>query len=582
MQALGGVEQRLEDLAEHVRRLEDRVLRLEALAQPALPPPRELPAPAAPVRGAGEAPSLAGVLGLLGRTFLVLAGAFLIRTFTESGALPRLAGVLLGLGYAAAWAVAADRAGARGRSLSAACHAAACTVIAYPLLWETTVRFAVLAPAAAAAALLGFTVLLMAVAWRRAMEGIAWMVALSSLGTGFALMAATSAVPLFCGLFLLFAGATLGFKGRPGWQGLHWPAALAADAAILSMAILATSPGGSPELARNLPAPLALALSLALVVIYLGSFLARAVLQPRSVRGFEVVQTLAVLPIGFGGAIRVAQASGSGTLELGLAGLALGLGCYAAAFTFVRKQAEGSSDFRFIAGLALVLVLASSPFLLPDGWLALHFALLGLAAAALGRRFQRQSLVLHSAALLTAAALASGLLAAAGAAFLGPEPAPWGWPAYGVLAALLAAHLVLAARRGPGPGPWGLRLPCFLLGAMGLLGLAALAVRAGQTGAGDPGALAALRTGVLALAAVAAGALGRWFPAGDLGWLVHPLLAATAVKLVAQDVPQGRPLTLTLAFTCFGLALLAAPALARRNSRHGASGSAEMDGQEPP
>jgi len=84
------------------------------------------------------------VLGLLGRTSLVLAGAFLIRVCTEGGELPRLAGVVLGLIYAVVWALAADRAGAKGRPLDAACHAIACTVIAYPLLWEATTRFAAL------------------------------------------------------------------------------------------------------------------------------------------------------------------------------------------------------------------------------------------------------------------------------------------------------------------------------------------------------------------------------------------------------------------------------------------------------
>jgi hypothetical protein len=108
------------------------------------------------------------------------------------------------------------------------------------------------------------------------------------------------------------------------------------------------------------------------------------------------------------------------------------------------------------------------------------------------------------------------------------------------------------------------------MGALGLLGLAALAVSAAQALLPEPpspGALAALRTAVLALAAVAAGALGRWVPTGDLGWLVHPLLGATTVKLLLQDLPQGRPLTLTLALTCFGAALLVAPRLAGRRSQ---------------
>jgi len=566
------LDQRLAALADQVRGLEERVARLETATQlvtlTALPEPAALPA-----RPGHEQQSLAAVLGLLGRTSLVLAGAFLIRTFTEGGSLPRMGGVALGLAYAAFWAVAADRAGARGRRLGAGCHAAASALIAYPLLWEATIRFAILPAAAAAAILLGITVLLLAVAWRRALAGIAWTVALCTLGTGFGLMAATSDITVYCALFLLLAGATLALAGRPEWPGLRWPAAAAADAAILSMIILAISPG-SPALARNLQTPAVLALAMALVAVYLASFVGRALVRPRSVRAFEVAQTAAILPIGLGGAFRVAHAAGSGALPLGLAALAMGLGCYLAAFTFVRREAEGSSDFRFLTSLALVLMLAAGSILLPAGGLALLLAPLGLVSAALGRRYMRRALLVHGAVYLGAAALASGLLAAAWRAFTAPAPA-LPLPALLVLAALAAGHLMLLARRAPGPAPWGLRLPCFAMGALGLLGLAALAVTAAP--ALDPGALAALRTAVLALAAVAAGALGRWLPAGDLGWMAHPLLGATAVKLLLQDVPQGRPLTLTLALACFGAALLVAPRLARgraaRDENSGTSGA---------
>ena len=547
-------QQQLASVMTLVRQLEDRVANLEALAHP-VAAVRETPAPAVPEPPAGARTAPAAMLGLLGRTFLVLAGAFLIRVCTEGGELPRLAGVALGLIYAVVWALAANRAGAKGRPLDAACHAIACAVIAYPLLWEATTRFAVLPAAASAAVLLVITALLMAVALRHGLEGVGWTVALAGLGTGFALMAATSAIPVFCAMFLVCSAATLRLGGA-----LRWPAALAADAAILSMAILAVTPR-SPELARNLPAPSVLALALALVLVYLGSFVVRALTVPRSVRAFEVVQTLLILPIGFGGAVRVAGASGTGTAALGLAGLVIGLGCYGAAFTFVRRQTEGSSDFRFLTLLGLLLLLVSSPILLPAGWLPLHFALLGLVAEALGRRFLRPSLVMHGAALLCAAALASGLPGLIGRAFLAP-PAAWPWPSLVVLAALVAGHLLLLTRRAPRPAPWALRLACFALGAAGLMGLAALALMAvpAADGLGD---LAALRTAVLALAAMAAAALGRWLPAGDQGWMVYPLLGVTAVKLLLQDVPQGRPLTLTLAFACFGAALLVAPRLAK-------------------
>jgi len=551
------VEARLEALALRVGELERRVA---ALAPGA---PAE-PAPAPPAPAAGPALAPAAFLALLGRTFLALAGAFLIRAFTSAGSLPHPAGVALGLAYAAGWILAADRAGARGRSLSAGFHAATAMVIGYPLVWEATLRFGALAPGASAAALLGLTGALLAVARRQGSRGLAWAAALATLGAGFGLMAATSAITSFCALFLLLAGASLGPGADSPWRALRWPAAAAADAAVLCMTLLAVAPG-SPELARNLALPRVLGLAVALVLVYLGSFVARALVRLRSVRGFEAAQTLAVLAVGLGGAIRVALAARAGIGPLGLAALLIGLGCYGAAFTFVRRQAEGSADFRFLTALGLVLALAGLPILLPGPWPALPFALLGLLWTALGLRFGRQSLRLHGTVLLAAAAVAAGWpdLVRAGFFARTPAAAPLAPPALLALAALLAAHLLLALRRRPEPRPWE-ALPTLATGGLALAGLGALGLLLLAAGAAPaPAALAALRTAVLAALTLAAGALGRWLPGGELRRLVLPLLAATALKLVLEDLPQGHPLSLSLAFGCFGAALLIAPRLAR-------------------
>ena len=59
-------------------------------------------------------------------------------------ALPAALGVGLGLGYAAFWQLRADREALAGRRESAAFHALASSVIAFPLIWEATSRFALL------------------------------------------------------------------------------------------------------------------------------------------------------------------------------------------------------------------------------------------------------------------------------------------------------------------------------------------------------------------------------------------------------------------------------------------------------
>jgi hypothetical protein len=134
-----------------------------------------------------------------------------------------------------------------------------------------------------------------------------------------------------------------------------------------------------------------------------------------------------------------------------------------------------------------------------------------------------------------------------------------------LLLGLAAGHVLLSSQRSRGGLGWLYRLPAFLLGVQALLVLGALAISLLLTGAGPPdgGTLAALRTGVLSVSAIALAAVARKFPASELGWLVYPLLGLTALKLLMEDVAKGRPLTLTLAFTLFGGALLVAPRLLR-------------------
>jgi len=120
-------------------------------------------------------------------------------------------------------------------------------------------------------------------------------------------------------------GAALRLDDREGFRILRWPTALAADLAVLSMTILALSPGGSEALVRDLQPGTVLLMALGLVAVHLGIVLNRILRRPKVVGWFEVVQTAAVLLAGFGGAVRMAAASG-GTGLLGALALLVGLG----------------------------------------------------------------------------------------------------------------------------------------------------------------------------------------------------------------------------------------------------------------
>jgi hypothetical protein len=510
-------------------------------------------------------------MGLAGIAFLVLGGAFFIRAITDSGMVPQGVGVGLGLLYAGVWMVTADR--SRTDS-GAALFALLAVVIVYPLLWESTTTFHALPPRAAALILLISGCLLMAVAWRKSLHKVAWTVTLASLVLGLSLMFATKAIEAFTAVFLAFGAGTLWLTYGRRWHGLRWPAALFADWAVVVLTIFVASPNEAPEGFRSLSPPLALLLSLGLVVLYLGSFVLRILRRERSLNTFEIAQSVAVLIAGFGGAARVAHLLGNGVGPFGIGALVVALACYGLSFALVEKHLEGGSNFVYFTSLALTFMLVGSPMILPKAALSLTYGGFGILAAGLGIHFKRTILVAHSAVYLSAAALVSGALGSALAAFGGstaPAFPPMALQAMVILVCLVGTHLFLVLQKDHANLPWSHRLPSFAVGTWGVLGLGAFIVALGVLLVGrtatDPGALAALRTSILAATAVVLAVAARKFPTSEIGWLVHPVLVATGLKFLLEDLPKGRPLTLFLAFTCYGLALLAAPRLMKRSAK---------------
>src|SRR5512143_27583 len=169
---LARLEESVAALTARLHELEGRLAALESRPGPAAsappplgPEPARLPGITPPL--AADAVDSTAVLSVVGRTLLVLGGAFLLRALTDSGTLPPALGVGLGLAYALAWLLAADRAGRSGRGLSAAFHGIAFVLIALPLVVEATTRFHLLGPVASAAALLALAAIALAIAARQ-------------------------------------------------------------------------------------------------------------------------------------------------------------------------------------------------------------------------------------------------------------------------------------------------------------------------------------------------------------------------------------------------------------------------------
>jgi hypothetical protein len=76
---------------------------------------------------------------------------------------------------------------------------------------------------------------------------------------------------------------------------------------------------------------------------------------------------------------------------------------------------------------------------------------------------------------------------------------------------------------------------------------------------GPPAAMHGLTSGWAMALALGAAYLPLWAETTELVWLVYPLLALAAQKLLFEALPAGRPLPLAIGFACLGVALLVAP-----------------------
>jgi hypothetical protein len=555
-----GSEARLARVERALAGLEARIEALEGTPPvSAAPPAADLPE----VRVAGT--DLVGVLALAGRTFVVFAGAYLLRALTESGAIGRTAGAALGLAYAVVWTLVAWRV-APYRPLSATFFGT-CTVLAgFPLLWEATTRFGLLTPREGAAALAGMAALVLVTAWRQRLHALAWIAAMGAGALAFLLMVMTGAPVPFAVVLIGLGVAALWLGYDREWTVLRWPAALLADVAVLALAgrALTTPPRDAPFVV--------IAVQVLLLVGYLGSIAIRTLVRGRGVLPFEVAQTGALLAAGLGGAMFVAWHTGLGTLAAGLALVMLAQAGYAVAFAFVDRRQGRGANFYFYTSLALVFALAGPALLFRGPALGVLWAALAVLAGWAARRFGRGTLAVHSVVYVLAAAIPSGLASASLAGLFATSDAAWAparLSAWAVLAAIGLCWLLTTPLHGraPGVGPDVSRWVLACLVAASAAGVAVVVARAllpGGWGAPLVAAMVAtVRTGVLAVAAIVVAWLGRRAMTHEFGALLYPVLAWGALKLLIEDFRTSPPLLLVVAFVLYGGALILGPRIAR-------------------
>jgi hypothetical protein len=505
--------------------------------------------------------AIKGTPALVGRSLLILAGAFLLRAFTEAGTLATGTGVVLGLAYAASWIVAAALAARKGARASAGFFGVCAAVIAGPLIFEAATEFGVLSPTGSAITLAIMTAAGLVVASRWRLPESAWVFVIGAMVTGAALAVVRPPGEAATAVLVAVGLAAVWLAGIHKWESLRWLTAVGADVGVLRLTAMATAPDGPHGI--DPPQVLLVAVLQGVLLLgYVGSSFARAVRGRHPIRVFDYVQTALVWTVGWGGAIQLAEVREVGTRGLAAFALFVGLAAYAVAFGVVERRQGRNQSFFYLSTLGLALVLLALPGVV-GGVSAVMWAVLALIAAAAGSRWDRLTLRVHAAVLMLAAWISSGLAAEAAADLSGRS----GLEAIPNIGAILVAFLtvittltVLSTRRLKTHG-WMQRLP--LTGLLVMTGMVVASTIVSVAELVAPSSALWMGTVALSMMAIASAVLASRQGVREAGWLVYPLLALTGLRVVLADLASGRTVVFVIALTAYGAALITSPKILR-------------------
>ncbi len=565
--------------------LEGRVRELEVLAGPGALPVTAVPAQTEAVGMVAETPpfptpapateesTFGRFLSLSGRSIMVLALAFLLRFLTDSHILPPVPGVMMGVSLGLLLIFLADRAGLSGNRPSANAHGLTAAIIAFPLIFETVATLHIIAVPVGAGMLTLVSGGGLVAAWRQHLRKLAWAFSLGSLVLVLALVRATNEIFIF-GYFLIALGVgTCILAYTRHWHLIRW--AVAAVLAMLLVRLVFVSITGEVQPPANTSFAAIRLLCLLYLFAYLGTFAWRAAIKGRGVKVFDIVQSLLVVTVGFGGAMLVSHKAGHDSVPLGWLALSCALAWYTMAFLFVSTRHGRGRAFFYFATLGLVFLFLASLLIAQGSWLTWSWIILGLASAMISVRFGRITLRYHSAVYLMLATVHSGLMKAALAAFIYPPDKPWVvLPPLGIVAffSLIIGYIILLSGPEQRSESFQRQIPRLILAALFLEGIGYAAVRSllllltNLPPHADPSLTALVRTLVIALTCVTLALVRRRWGMKEWGWLVYPLLFFGGFKLALEDLRTGSPLTLALGFAVFGAALILSPRLLRSHS----------------
>jgi hypothetical protein len=507
----------------------------------------------------------AGIMPTVGKVFLALAGAFILRALAESGSLPRWPIIPIALAYAGSWLFRSARIHSRSRFASTAYSIVAALIFA-PMVWELTLSFRILAPQTAAAILAGFAAFSLLYSWKSKLAELAWPPTIAACITALALMVATGSPASFVGVLLLITALAESAPANARWAGLRATVSLAADMAILALIVLYTSQNGLPPGYSPLSNWMLLALISGVFVISATGLALRPVLFSREAGVFDVFQTSLAFLLAFVGALRLTN--GAMAVALGIVCLVLFIGCYGIALTGEGIKRPDRRFYVFATWAALLLVTAA---MLAFGvWL--QVIVLGAAAAVstyAGSRFRNYFLSAQGVFFLIATFYACNWLTGAARAFMGMSQ---GWLSGQALLATVIAVIcyVLSLQiEGEHPQEKALRFAFAALAAYAgsavIVECLAFIVAHSPVGQGVRAisAMAVARTLLLCLMALAAAVVGARYERAELVWLAYTAMAVCTLKVLLEDMRMGSPVTVAMSLFLYGGVWVLLPRISR-------------------
>ncbi|MGA8041358.1 MAG: hypothetical protein WCA37_01015 [Terracidiphilus sp.] len=516
-----------------------------------------------------EGPSVeqaVGLLPVLGRALLGIAGAYVLRAVVESGVLPPLPVAGLALAYTFLWVVWAERAGRRS-AMAGGVYAITAVLILGPMLWELMLRFRTFPATVSAVVVSVFAAAAGAIAWRQARSPVANVLFASLAVMAVALAMATHALLPFVVALLVMAlvSKVRILHGQDDWNRVI--VALAVDAGIVLLLFIYSAPEAMhpeyPSVSRwalLLPGLVIFAMDAATVGW-------AAIGEGKSLRVWQTLQAMIAFVLAAASVLTFTERSGERILGAGC--LALSLVCYGVSFRMFRR-AEVKRNFRIFSAWSGGLLLGGMLWSLPAVWAGVGLSLAAIVVVVLSVRMECITLDLHGAVFLVASALAVRMPAVVLRAFSETTPA---WPAASFLIVTLAALATYAVSRERPGEAWREQTLHLVTAVVAVCGVSALLVQGLIAWIAHAVTLSDAHTALMRTLSLCALALGLAFAGArwqrlEATRIAYAALVFMAVKLFYEDLRVGRMEFIAGSIFLFAVTLIAVPRMAHPRLKH--------------